>query len=131
MAKRLCHRLCGVAAGGALGRSPSPQHHLDGLRVAHAAGIKRIIHAGAVLSTSDLVHIAHLRSADPELHVYVWTDSAQSATMIAAGYPEDAPPLEVLVEGGAPGARTGARTVAECLAAARVVVRAAASSCAG
>ena len=91
------------------------------LRVAHAAGIKRLIHAGAVLSASDLVHIAHLRSADPELHVYVWTDSAQSATMIADGYPEDAPPLQVLVEGGAPGARTGARTVAECLAAARVV----------
>ena len=36
------------------------------LRVAHAAGIKRLIHAGAVLSASDLVHIAHLRSADPE-----------------------------------------------------------------
>jgi D-serine deaminase-like pyridoxal phosphate-dependent protein len=91
------------------------------LRVAHAAGIKRVIHAGAVLSASDLLHIAHLRSADPELHVYVWTDSAQSAAMMAAAYPEDAPPLQVLVEGGAPGARTGARSVAECLAAARVV----------
>ena len=91
------------------------------LRVAHAAGIKRIIHAGAVLSESDLIDIAHRRSIDPELHVYVWADSAQSATLMADAYPDTAPRLELLVEGGAPGARTGARSVAECLAAARVV----------
>jgi D-serine deaminase-like pyridoxal phosphate-dependent protein len=90
------------------------------LRVAHTAGIKRIIHAGAVLSASDLIDIAHRRSIDPELHVYVWADSAQSATLMAGAYPDTAPPLELLVEGGAPGARTGARSVAECLAAARV-----------
>jgi len=90
-------------------------------RVAHAAGIKRIIHAGAVLSESDLVDIAHRRSTDPELHVYVWADSAQSATLMADTYPDAAPQLELLVEGGAPGARTGARSAAECLAAARVI----------
>lgn len=91
------------------------------LRVAQAAGIKRIVHAGAVLSEPDLVDIAHRRSADPELHVYVWADSAQSAKLMAEAYPANAPQLEVLSEGGAPGARTGARSVAECLAAARVI----------
>ena len=91
------------------------------LRVAHVAGIKRIIHAGAVLSKSDLLDIAHRRSSDPELEVYVWADSAQTVMLMAAAYPETAPRLQILVEGGAPGARTGARTVAQCLAAAQIV----------
>ena len=94
------------------------------LRVAHTAGIKRIIHAGAMLSESDLVDVAHRRSLDPELQVYVWADSAQSATLMADAYPNTAPRLQILVEGGAPGARTGARSAAQCLAAAHIVANA-------
>ena len=91
------------------------------LGVAHAAGVKRIVHAGAVLAQADLRYIADIRSEDPDLHVYIWVDSAESASVVSSGYPDSAPPLEVLVERGAPSARTGARSGEECLAAARTV----------
>jgi D-serine deaminase-like pyridoxal phosphate-dependent protein len=91
------------------------------LRVAVAAGVRRILHAGAILSAADLAHLGALRSADPDLEVLVWADSPETVALTSAGYPSDGPPLPVLVERGGPGARTGARTLAESLATARAV----------
>jgi D-serine deaminase-like pyridoxal phosphate-dependent protein len=91
------------------------------LRVAYSVGIKRILHAGAVLSAAELASIGELRSQDQELDVLVWADSARSVEQMSAGYPDDAPPLQILAERGAPGARTGARSVEELVATARAV----------
>lgn len=85
------------------------------LRVAATAGVRRIQHAGAIVDPNELAHIGHLLGGDPGLEILIWADSPRVVSLIAAGYPPQAPPLAVLVERGGPGARTGARTTAEAM----------------
>jgi D-serine deaminase-like pyridoxal phosphate-dependent protein len=90
-------------------------------RVAAAAGVRRVLHAGAVLDPADLRAIADFRRPDPAREVLVWADSPDAVDLISAGYPAEAPPLDVLVDRGGPGSRTGARTAAQALDTARAV----------
>lgn len=94
------------------------------LRVAAAAGIRRILHAGAMLSAHDLHHVAGLLDNDPAAEVLVWVDSPRSVELTSAGYPAGSRPLPVLVDRGGAGARTGARSLAEAMATAEAVHRA-------
>jgi D-serine deaminase-like pyridoxal phosphate-dependent protein len=94
------------------------------LRVAAANGVRRILHAGAMLSAPDLGHVAVLLDADPDATVLVWADSPDEVRLIATGYPAGSRPLPVLVDRGGPGGRTGARTLAESLQTAEAVHRA-------
>lgn len=91
------------------------------LRVAASAGVRRILHAGAMLDPKALHAVADLLGADPGAEVMVWADSPDAVALTAAGYPADAPPLAVLVDRGGSGARTGARTLEESVAAARAI----------
>lgn len=101
------------------------------LRVAVHHGVKRIQHAGAVLDPTELRAVADMLSTDPGLEVYVWVDSVDSAEITAAGYPPECRPLNVLVERGGVGGRTGARTLAESIDTAEVVHKAANLNLAG
>ena len=91
------------------------------LRVAAAAGVRRILHAGAMLDPRDLRAVATLLDADPDSAVLVWADSPEAVALTASGYPRDARPLSVLVDRGGPGARTGARTLDQAVATARAI----------
>ena len=91
------------------------------LRVAAAAGVRRILHAGAMLDPRDLRAVATLLDADPDSDVLVWADSPEAVALTASGYPRDARPLSVLVDRGGPGARTGARTLDQAVATARAI----------
>lgn len=91
------------------------------LRVAAGAGIKRILHAGAMVTPADLRAVGELRGSDERVEVLVWADSPEAVALIASGYPIDAPPLAVLVDRGGPGSRTGARTLAAALDTARAI----------
>lgn len=85
------------------------------LRVAVHFGIRRIQLANALVDPTALRWLAQAMADRPELEVLVWADSnATVDAMVAtlAGLPMPRP-LSVLVELGAPGGRTGARSVEE------------------
>ncbi|MEO7127091.1 MAG: amino acid deaminase, partial [Nakamurella sp.] len=64
---------------------------------------------------------AQMLNDDPELEIFVWVDSPESAALTRRGYEGSTRPLNVLVDRGGPGARTGSRTLTECVATARAV----------
>lgn len=94
------------------------------LRVAVAHGVRRIMHAGAMLNAADLRFVAEFLDSQPDARVLVWVDSVETAGLTSAGYPAGGRPLDVLVDRGAHGARTGARTLGEAVATARTVAAA-------
>lgn len=85
------------------------------LRVAIAHQVPRILHAGAMLEPADLANVAEHLDANPDAQVLVWADSPDAVRLIASGYPDGSRPVDVLVDRGGPGARTGARTLEEAL----------------
>lgn len=85
------------------------------LRVAIAAGIPRIQHAGAIVDANLLAHLGRTLTTQPDLELAVWADCPRTVEIMAAAYPADAPPLSILVDRGGPGARTGARTTTDAL----------------
>jgi D-serine deaminase-like pyridoxal phosphate-dependent protein len=93
------------------------------LRVAAAAGVRRILHAGAMLAPADLRAVADLLGAGDVDEVLIWADSVDAVELVAAGYPASGPRLSVLVDRGGPGSRTGARTLPESLDTARAIAR--------
>ena len=94
------------------------------LRVAAAHDVPRILHAGAMVDPADLRAVGRLLDTRPDTQVLVWADSPDAVALIGDGYPAASRPLDILVDRGGPGARTGARTLAESLETARAVHRA-------
>jgi D-serine deaminase-like pyridoxal phosphate-dependent protein len=95
------------------------------VRTARTFGLGSIMLANAVVDERSLRYLA-IELADPEFRFVCWADSiatieAMERTLRNAGTPR---PVDVCVEIGAAGGRTGARTVAEAIEVAR---RAAAS----
>jgi D-serine deaminase-like pyridoxal phosphate-dependent protein len=95
------------------------------VRTARTFGLDSIMLAGAVVDDRSLRYLA-AQLADPEFRFVCWADSiatieAMERTLRDAGTPR---PVDVCVEIGAAGGRSGARTVAEAIEVAR---RAAAS----
>lgn len=115
MAPQLWRRQCDAGAWGITVATPWQ------LRVAAHHGIKRIHHANAVLDPAELRSFAALLTDDPDLEIFVWADSPEAAALTARGYQGGTRPLNVLVDRGGPGSRTGARTLAESVATAKVV----------
>jgi D-serine deaminase-like pyridoxal phosphate-dependent protein len=105
--------------------------NLPQLHVARAFGVQRLMLANSLLDPAGLAWIAAELTADPDFAFVSWADSVDTVTQMdaalhAAGVgtgpdPETDRPIEVLVELGAPGGRTGARTIAEAEAVARAV----------
>ncbi|ANY06081.1 alanine racemase [Pseudonocardia sp. HH130630-07] len=91
-------------------------------RVAIGFGVRWIMLANALVDPPAVRAVAAARDADPDLELLSWADSVETveAMTAAAGSPQR--PLTVVVELGAPGGRTGARSVAEAERVAAAVV---------
>jgi D-serine deaminase-like pyridoxal phosphate-dependent protein len=110
--------------------------NLPQLRVARAFGVQRLMLANALVDTAPagLAWIAAELAADPDFAFACWADSVDTVALMdaalrAAGVgsgpdPETDRPIEVLVELGGAGGRTGARSIAEAEDVARAVVAA-------
>jgi D-serine dehydratase len=99
------------------------------LRVAVQAGARRTLIANQVLQAVDLVEVARLLMHTPDLRVVFLLDSHAQLLMIESlRLPVS---LEVLVEVGVPGGRTGVRSHDEAVALARAAHASAAVSLAG
>lgn len=88
-------------------------------RIAVAAGARRVLIANQVLQADDLAGIGRLLVGQPGLRVLFLIDSPAQLALIEASRPSA--PLEVLLELGLVGARTGCRTHEQALALARAV----------
>jgi D-serine deaminase-like pyridoxal phosphate-dependent protein len=90
------------------------------LGVARAYGVQRVLVANAVVSPLQLRWIADELAADPAFEVMVWADSVRTVELMeqarAAYVGPDARPLDVMVEVGGIGGRTGARDAETALA---------------
>jgi len=80
-------------------------------QVARAAGVNRILLANEVVDPVAAAWIAAELDAHPGLELACWVDSPESVAALAATAGER--PIDVLVELGDAGGRTGARGVAE------------------
>ncbi|MFD0275702.1 amino acid deaminase [Kitasatospora sp. NPDC127111] len=100
--------------------------NLPQVRVARAFGVRRILLANTLLDPAGLGWLADELAADPAFAFLCWVDSAESVRLMdgalrAAGAGR---PVEVLVELGGPGGRTGARGVDAAVEVAAAVLRA-------
>ena len=100
--------------------------NLAQLAVARRFGVRRVLIANAVLSPLGLRWIAGELAADPTVVVATWADSPaaveiMTGALASTGSAAGARPLDVMVELGGVGGRTGARTVGEALAVAEAI----------
>jgi D-serine deaminase-like pyridoxal phosphate-dependent protein len=90
------------------------------LGVARAYGVQRVLIANAMISPLQLRWIADELAADPAFEVLVWADSVRTVEQMEAARSAyvgaDARPLDVMVEVGGIGGRTGARDLETALA---------------
>jgi D-serine deaminase-like pyridoxal phosphate-dependent protein len=98
------------------------------LGVARAYGVSRVMIANAVVSPLQLRWIADELAADPSFNVMVWADSVLTVEIMeaarAAHVDAGARQLDVLIEVGGVGGRTGARGVETALEVAAAVAAA-------
>jgi D-serine deaminase-like pyridoxal phosphate-dependent protein len=95
------------------------------VQLARRFGVTRILMANPVVSEGDLRWLAAELAGDPHFEFYCWVDSqtgVEQMTRHLDGLGETARPINVLVELGAPGGRTGARGNDEALHVARAIV---------
>ena len=88
-------------------------------QVARAVGIERILIANEVVDPVGAAWIAAEVDAHPQLELACWVDSAESIAALASTQGER--PIDVLVELGGAGGRTGARGISAALAVADAV----------
>jgi D-serine dehydratase len=87
------------------------------------AGLRRIILANELVGDEDILQAMHLNDATPDLELHVLVDSIPQLNLIEAHgeHQSLARPLNVLLEIGVAGGRTGCRTVADAMQLARAV----------
>lgn len=81
--------------------------------VAVQAGVPTVLIANAVTDHAAAVRLGALLAADPGLRILCWADAVATVDILAAALADASRPLDVLVELGGAGGRTGARTVDE------------------
>lgn len=93
------------------------------VRSFRAFGARRILLANDLVDPAGLDWVLEELDRDPEFEFYAYVDSAAGLDLVRASIERRAPlrPLQLLVELGVPGGRTGCRTVAEAVALARAV----------
>jgi D-serine deaminase-like pyridoxal phosphate-dependent protein len=94
------------------------------LRVARAFGVRRVLLANQLLDAAALRWVSAELARDPEFHLLCLADSVPGAELMAAALGGAERPVDVLVELGAPGGRTGARDAATAEAVAGAVTKA-------
>ncbi|MFT7838038.1 amino acid deaminase [Saccharothrix sp. BKS2] len=109
-ARQLAHGAWGITAA-----------NTSQLRVYRAFGVRRVLLANQLVDPAGLRWLARELAADPDFEFACWADSTAAVERMteALGTPER--PVDVLVELGAPGGRTGARDQAGAVAVARAV----------
>ncbi|WP_409469981.1 amino acid deaminase [Streptomyces sp. HC307] len=116
MAPQLFHR---QVERGAWGITLAVPHQV---RVARAFGVRRIFLANELVDAAALRWIAAELAADPDFRFICYVDSVRGVEQMAAALHGSPRPVDVVVELAAgDGARTGARTEAECAAIAEAV----------
>ena len=126
MSPRLFARQLGLGAWGITAALPAQA------RVYRAFGIRRIFLANEVVDAAALRWMAGELAADPEVRFVCYVDSVRGVELMDAALraaahaadaarPATARPLDVVVELGAPGGRTGVRTAAEAARVAEAV----------
>lgn len=103
---------------GAWGLTAATAHHA---RIYRRLGVSRIFLANQLVAPADLAFIVAELAADPGFDFYCLVDSAEGAERLAAAAAALPRAIQVLVETGHPGARTGARDVMTALAVARKI----------
>jgi D-serine dehydratase len=93
------------------------------LLVCREAGIRRIVLANQLVGRQAVRTVLDELRRDPEFEFYCLVDSAEGAEFLARAAREAAVgrPLQLLLEGGYPGGRTGVRGLGAALATARAV----------
>jgi D-serine deaminase-like pyridoxal phosphate-dependent protein len=95
--------------------------HFGQLRVARAFGVRRVLLANQLLDQAGLRWVAAELARDPEFRLLTFADSVRGVELMAAGLRGAVRPVDVLVELGTPGGRTGARDTATAEAVAAAV----------
>ena len=90
------------------------------LRVGRAFGLRRILLANSLLRPAALRWLAAEQDSDPDFRFSCWVDSARSVQLMTAALPIGAS-IDVCVELGASGGRTGARGLHAAVAVAEAV----------
>jgi hypothetical protein len=99
------------------------------LRIYRAFGVSRVILANELVDAAALRWLGGELDADPDFEFWCWVDTERGVELMTAALREAAPsrPVDVLIELGVPGARTGCRDrtaalkVAEAVAASPVL----------
>jgi D-serine deaminase-like pyridoxal phosphate-dependent protein len=94
------------------------------LRMYRAFGVQRVFLANELVDPAALAWLAAELDADPQFRFVCYVDSVRGVELMEAALPAGTRPVDVVVELGAAGARTGVRGVASAVELAR---RAAAS----
>ena len=103
------------------------------LRVARGVGVPRVVLANLFLRPEGLAWLVAEMDADPDFEFLCWVDSLDAVRLMDAGLAAAGArrPVQVLVEVGSSGARTGARSTSDALDVAAAVVSATSLELAG
>ncbi|CCH33860.1 Alanine racemase domain protein [Saccharothrix espanaensis DSM 44229] len=93
------------------------------LRVYRAFGVRRVLLANQLVDPAGLAWVAAELAADPSFEFSCWADSVAGVERMTEALGAVRRPVDVLVELGAPGGRTGARDRATAVEVARAVER--------
>lgn len=91
------------------------------VRILRAFGVRDVLLANEVVDRAGLVWLAREMAADPEFRMVCWVDSLRGVELMSAALADAGRPLDVCVEVGMAGGRTGCRTTADVDAVARAV----------
>ncbi|MEU5694445.1 amino acid deaminase [Actinosynnema sp. NPDC020468] len=119
-ARQLDHGAWGITAA-----------NVSQLRVYRAFGVRRVLFANQLVDPAGLRWLRAELAAHPEFEFSCWVDSVASVERMTEALGEVVRPVEVLVELGAPGGRTGARDLDTALAVAEAARRSPALRLAG
>lgn len=97
------------------------------VQVARRFGISRIILANQLVGKNSIKYVLDEMRSDPDFDFYCLVDSMEGVSILAkvAEFADIGRPLQVFVEGGVAGRRSGARTLEEAMSVARAVKEAA------
>jgi D-serine deaminase-like pyridoxal phosphate-dependent protein len=91
------------------------------LRVYRAFGVQRILMANQLVDPAGLRWVARELADHPEFEFSCWVDSVRGVELMTAALDGSARPVDVIVELGAEGGRTGARDLPTAIAVADAV----------